>query len=96
MPQWRFSARLFGDLLSVRLPRRIVPSCVSEPTGTEWPRRTNSTPAMNVVATAPIPGVKVSEAETWVELPGKRQIRIYDVEPDGPFAAVPDGAATKG
>ena len=30
--------------------------------------------------TAPIPGVKVNEAETWVELPGKRQIRIYGAD----------------
>src|SRR5207248_323999 len=45
-----------GELLSVRLPRRIVPSCVSEPTGCALPLRTNSTPAMNVVLTAPIPG----------------------------------------
>jgi hypothetical protein len=30
---------------------------VSEPTGTACPRRTNSTPAMKVVLTAPIPGV---------------------------------------
>src|ERR1700751_734699 len=36
----------------------MVPSCVSEPTGFESPLRTSSTPAMNVVLTAPIPGNK--------------------------------------
>ena len=44
---------------SVRLPSRIVPIWVSDPTGMEWPRRTSSTPAMKVVLTAPIPGVKI-------------------------------------
>src|SRR3569623_1391077 len=48
-----------GDLPSVRLPRRMVPICVSEPMGLERPRRMASTPAMNVVATAPIPGSKM-------------------------------------
>src|SRR4029077_11486159 len=41
---------------SVRLPRRMVPICVSDPTGCALPLRTSSTPAMNVVLTAPIPG----------------------------------------
>ncbi len=45
-----------GELLSVRLPRRIVPSCVSDPIGCALPLRTSSTPAINVVLTAPIPG----------------------------------------
>ena len=44
-----------GELLSVRLPRRMVPICVREPMGLARPRRTASTPAMNVVATAPRP-----------------------------------------
>src|SRR5689334_22466838 len=44
-----------GDLLSVRLPNRIVPICVSEPIGLARPRRTASTPAIIVVATAPRP-----------------------------------------
>src|SRR6202050_1174897 len=48
---------IFGVRPSVRLPSRIVPNCVSEPTGTACPRRTNSTPAIKVVLTAPIPGV---------------------------------------
>src|SRR5580704_15817530 len=48
-----------GVLPSVRLPRRIVPICVSEPIGFERPFRIDSTPAMNVVATAPIPGQRM-------------------------------------
>src|SRR5712692_8173044 len=47
-----------GERPSVRLPRRTVPSCVSEPIGSAWPLRTNSVPAMNVVLTAPKPGVR--------------------------------------
>jgi hypothetical protein len=35
----------------------MVAICVSDPIGFERPRRTLSTPAMNVVATAPRPGV---------------------------------------
>ena len=46
-----------GVRLSVRLPRRMVPICVVEPMGFARPRRTASTPAINVVATAPIPGI---------------------------------------
>src|ERR1700723_2667176 len=41
---------------SVRLPRRTVASCVSDPIGAPRPRLTASTPAMNVVLTAPMPG----------------------------------------
>src|SRR5258707_6032937 len=41
---------------SVRLPRRTVASCVRDPIGAPRPRLTASTPAMNVVLTAPIPG----------------------------------------
>src|SRR6516165_896228 len=47
---------IFGERPSVRFPRRIVPICVSDPTGTAFFVRTSSTPAMKVVATAPIPG----------------------------------------
>src|SRR5216683_1267929 len=45
-----------GERPSVRLPRRIVPIWVSDPTGCDLPLRTSSTPAMNVVLTAPMPG----------------------------------------
>src|SRR5712692_9854650 len=45
-----------GERASVRLPRRMVPICVSDPTGWDLPRRTSSTPAMKVVLTAPMPG----------------------------------------
>ena len=46
-----------GARFSVRLPRRMVPSCVNDPVGWAPELRTRSTPAMNVVATAPIPQV---------------------------------------
>jgi hypothetical protein len=36
-----------------------VPSWVSEPTGCDLPLRTNSTPAIKVVLTAPMPGVNI-------------------------------------
>src|SRR5882762_3702199 len=45
-----------GERASVRLPRRTVPICVSDPTGCDLPLRTSSTPAMKVVLTAPMPG----------------------------------------
>src|SRR6185369_1081468 len=48
-----------GERFSVRLPRRIVAIWVSDPIGCVWPRRTLSTPAMKVVATAPSPGVMI-------------------------------------
>src|SRR5712691_335134 len=44
---------------SVRLPSRTVESCVTEPIGLAIPRRIASTPAMNVVVTAPMPGIKM-------------------------------------
>src|SRR5260370_11131249 len=45
-----------GERASVRLPRRMVPICVSGPTGSDLPLRTSSPPAINVVLTAPMPG----------------------------------------
>ena len=48
---------IIGVRLSVRLPSRMVESCVSDPTGAAIPRLIASTPAMNVVVTAPIPGI---------------------------------------
>ena len=48
---------ILGERPSVRLPRRMVPICVSEPMGCAIPLRTASTPATNVVATAPMPGI---------------------------------------
>jgi len=44
-------------VFSVRLPSRIVPICVTDPIGFANPRRTASTPAISVVATAPMPTV---------------------------------------
>jgi hypothetical protein len=49
---------IFGLRLSVRFPKRIVPICVNDPTGSAIPFRTASTPAIIVVATAPIPTVR--------------------------------------
>src|SRR5687768_7167815 len=46
---------ILGDRPSVRLPRRIVPICVSDPIGVARPFRTAMTPAMVVVLTAPSP-----------------------------------------
>src|ERR1700735_4303823 len=42
---------------SVRLPRRMVAICEVEPMGLAKPRRIASTPAIRVVATAPMPGI---------------------------------------
>src|ERR1017187_2438346 len=46
---------IFGVRLSVRLPRRTVPICVSDPIGLARPLRIASTPAIKVVLTAPRP-----------------------------------------
>ena len=50
-----------GERLSVRLPSRMVPIWVRLPIGFASPRRAASTPAMNVVATAPMPGQQDAE-----------------------------------
>ena len=47
----------FGERPSVRFPNRIVPIWVSDPIGLANPLRIASTPATNVVATAPMPGI---------------------------------------
>src|SRR3989442_12144577 len=64
-PKTRFSSvssgtnpRISGERCCVRLPSRIVPSWVIEPIGAAAPLRTSSTPAMKVVLTAPMPGVR--------------------------------------
>ncbi len=46
-----------GVRSSVRFPSRIVPICEVDPNGLANPLRTASTPAISVVATAPIPGI---------------------------------------
>src|SRR5438128_430797 len=51
------NSRISGERRSVRLPRRMVASWVTEPIGSAHPVRTNSTPAINVVLTAPMPGM---------------------------------------
>ncbi len=43
---------------SVRFPKRMVPSWVSDPMGLPRPRLMASRPAMNVVVTAPMPGIR--------------------------------------
>ena len=48
---------IFGERRSVRLPSRMVPICVSEPIGCASLLRIASTPATNVLATAPMPGI---------------------------------------
>src|SRR5260370_1368905 len=45
-----------GEGASVCLRRRMVPICVSDPTGSALPLRTSSTPGIKVVLTAPMPG----------------------------------------
>src|SRR6202167_831557 len=64
---------------SVRLPSRTVASCVRDPIGAPRPRLTASTPAMNVVLTAPIPGSRtpslpfagaIGTGPFFVKLPG--------------------------
>src|SRR3984893_17934652 len=50
---------ILGESASVRLPSRIVPIWVSDPIGLAMPLRTASTPATNVVATAPMPGIMI-------------------------------------
>src|SRR5689334_8726926 len=48
-----------GDRASVRLPRRTVPICVSDPIGFANPRRIAITPAIVVVLTAPRPTSRI-------------------------------------
>src|SRR6185436_10391519 len=50
---------ILGDLLSVRLPRRIVPIWVSDPIGFARPLRIATTPAIVVVLTAPSPTSRI-------------------------------------
>ncbi len=61
---------IFGDSASVRLPSRIVPIWVSDPMGLAMPLRTASTPATNVVATAPMPGIMMPSLPlgAWISL----------------------------
>src|SRR5438552_3439673 len=75
-----------GERLSVRLPRRTVPIWVRLPMGRERPVRMASTPAMNVVATAPIPGSRmpsfpragaISRPFSLVmDVPSRRRLRL--------------------
>src|SRR5713101_3667691 len=68
-----------GERPSVRLPRRMVASCVSEPVGCATPFRTSSTPAIKVVLTAPMPGVRTPSLPLGgAILAGRRMRRILD------------------
>src|ERR1044071_8801985 len=57
-PASETNSLILGTRFSVRFPSRIVPSWVSEPTGCAIFFLIASTPAMNVVLTAPIPGIR--------------------------------------
>src|SRR6202158_3930416 len=75
---------ILGERPSVRFPRRTVESCVSEPTGSPSPRLIASTPAMKVVETAPIPGIRTpnlpSAGAIWtLSLAGKGLVLLLDV-----------------
>ena len=61
---------ILGESASVRLPSRIVPIWVSDPMGLAMPLRTASTPATNVVATAPMPGIMMPSLPlgAWISL----------------------------
>src|SRR5579862_5969751 len=50
---------ILGVRASVRLPSRTVPNCVNDPIGWPSPRFIASTPAINVVLTAPMPGINI-------------------------------------
>src|SRR5215208_8328795 len=82
-----------GARFSVRLPSRIVAIWVSDPIGFECPRRMLSTPAMNVVATAPRPGVMIPS----LPVAGRGVDGASEPEPctyDSPYVRLASGAAT--
>src|SRR3954471_10026678 len=58
-PESGTTSLIFGDRPSVRLPRRMVPICVSDPIGLANPLRMAKTPAMVVVLTAPRPTSRI-------------------------------------
>src|SRR5579871_952836 len=75
---------IMGVRASVRLPKRMVESWVRDPTGTPRPRFTASTPAMKVVETAPIPGIRTpsfpSAGAIWtLSLTGKSVVLLTGV-----------------
>ena len=51
---------IIAQRFSLRLPRRTCAIWVSDPMGLPSPALTASTPAMNVVATAPMPGKRTA------------------------------------
>src|SRR5579871_51873 len=74
-----------GVRASVRLPRRMVLICEVEPMGLARPRRIASTPAIRVVATAPMPGIMTPSfpvaglmlAASWLAEPVVDMLRRY-------------------
>src|SRR5579863_424242 len=83
---------IMGVRASVRLPKRMVESWVRDPTGTPRPRFTASTPAMNVVETAPILGIRTpsfpSAGAIWtLSLTGKSVVLLTGVLVTGFFLA---------
>src|SRR3954464_6088277 len=74
-----------GDRLAVRLPRGMVAIWVSDPIGLDLPRRTLSTPAMNVVATAPRPGVRMPSLPfAGATLPVRESFNFYLLSASSP------------
>src|SRR5258706_7991680 len=69
---------------SVRLPSRTVPIWVRLPTGRERPVRMASTPAMKVVATAPIPGRSTPSFPSAGLIGRPFSVVVTDVPPGGP------------
>ena len=82
-----------GERLSVRLPRRTVPIWVRLPMGFERPVRMASTPAMNVVATAPMPGSRMPSFPSagWMARP-LPDVVMSQIPPG---AQAPDGACVE-
>src|ERR1035437_6432959 len=75
---------ILGERPSVRFPRRTVESWVRDPTGSPSPRLIASTPAIKVVETAPIPGIRMpslpSAGAIWtLSLAGKSLVLLTDV-----------------
>ncbi len=81
-----------GERLSVRLPSRMVAICVSDPMGLEYPRRMLSTPAMNVVATAPSPGVSTPN----FPVAGRGAWRVSEDEPCTTLISFEQGTRVEG
>src|SRR3990172_9162110 len=81
---------IIGERFSVLFPRRMVPIWVREPMGFARPLRMASTPAMNVVLTAPSPGNRMARPPSGgrtsnffsvgIGTPGSRKAHLADAE----------------